>query len=60
MDHGPYGMSGSLYFIFRLMCLVWLIAVVVFTYFWAQHGTADPNEYGPDPKAASGPAPSAA
>jgi uncharacterized membrane protein YhaH (DUF805 family) len=26
--YGPYGMSGSLYFIFRLMGLVWLIAVV--------------------------------
>jgi uncharacterized membrane protein YhaH (DUF805 family) len=58
--YGPYGMSGSLDIIFRLMCLVWLIAVVVFTYFWAQQGTAGPNEYGPDPKAASGAAPAAA
>jgi uncharacterized membrane protein YhaH (DUF805 family) len=58
--YGPYGMSGSLYFIFRLMGLVWLIAVLVFTYFWAQPGTAGPNEYGPNPKAASGPAPAAA
>jgi len=56
----PSHMSGSLDFIFRLMCLVWLIAVVVFTYFWAQPGTAGPNEYGPDPNSGSGPAPAAA
>jgi uncharacterized membrane protein YhaH (DUF805 family) len=56
----PYGMSGSLDFIFRLMGLVWLISGLVFTYFWAQPGTAGPNEYGPDPAAVSGPAPAAA
>jgi uncharacterized membrane protein YhaH (DUF805 family) len=56
----PYGMSGSVEFIFRLMGLVWLIAVAVYTCFWSQPGTAGPNAYGPDPKAMSGPAPAAA
>jgi len=60
---GPYGLPGSpgsLYFLFRPISLIWLVALVVFTCFWAQAGTAGPNEYGPDSNPASGPAPAAA
>ncbi len=54
--YGPYGMSGSLEFVFQAVGLVWLIAAVAFTYFSARPGTAGPNAYGPDPTAGSGPA----
>ena len=52
--YGPYGMSGSLIFTFELTGLVWLIAALVFTCFWAQPGTAGPNQYGADPKDSRG------
>jgi uncharacterized membrane protein YhaH (DUF805 family) len=44
---GPYGLPsspGSLYFLFIPLGLIWLLALIVFTYFWAQPSTADPNE----------------
>ncbi|HWE07108.1 MAG TPA: DUF805 domain-containing protein [Rhizomicrobium sp.] len=50
--YGPNGMSVSLYSIFMLACLVWLVAAIAFAWLWAQPGTAGINAYGPDPKAA--------
>ena len=55
---GPYGWPGSpgsLLFLFRPISLVWLIVLAVFTYFWAQPGTAGPNGYGPVPDLAVDP-----
>jgi uncharacterized membrane protein YhaH (DUF805 family) len=56
---GPYGWPGSpgsLYFAFRPAAVIWMIALIVFTYFWAQPGTCGPNDYGPDPRQAVEPA----
>jgi len=50
--YGPNGTSVSLYSIFMVASLVWLIAAFAFAWLWAQPGTAGPNAYGPEPKAA--------
>ena len=50
--YGPKGTSVSLYSIFMVASLVWLIAAFAFAWLWAQPGTAGPNAYGPEPKAA--------
>jgi uncharacterized membrane protein YhaH (DUF805 family) len=51
--YGPNGISVSLYSIFMLACFVWLVAAIAFAWLWAQSGTAGPNAYGPEPKAAN-------
>jgi uncharacterized membrane protein YhaH (DUF805 family) len=51
--YGPYGMSGTLYLIFRLAALAWFLALIVFACLWAQAGMTGPNAYGPDPRAAA-------
>jgi uncharacterized membrane protein YhaH (DUF805 family) len=50
--YGPHGTSVSLYSIFMVASLVWLIAAFAFAWLWAQPGTAGPNAYGPEPRAA--------
>ena len=47
--YGPKGMSVSLYSIFMVASLVWLIAAVTFTWLWTRAGTTAPNAYGPEP-----------
>ena len=55
---GPY---GALYFLYTMGWLIGLINLaalvisVVLIYFWAQPGTAGPNQFGPDPKGAATP-----
>ena len=50
---GPLGALGFLWFFFSigwLLSLAELVIAIVLIYFWAQPGTAGPNQYGPDPK----------
>jgi uncharacterized membrane protein YhaH (DUF805 family) len=47
--YGPHGMSVSLYSIFMVASLVWLIAAGAFVWLWTQSGSAGPNAYGPEP-----------
>lgn len=52
---GPMGALGFLYFFLTigwLISVISLIALIALIYFWVQPGTAGPNDYGPDPKAA--------
>ena len=53
---GPFGLPGSLYFLFRPISLIWLAVLVGYTYLWAHPGSSSANVHGLDSTAGSGPA----